>query len=271
MTSGEKASIEEYLNKGIKDVIDEFPEVENILSEYDIGCVACSVGTCLLKDIVEIHNLPNEDEARLMGQIAKVIFPDEDVKLPKLDRAPLTQSEEITYSPPIKRLVDEHTLIKRLISLIPKVVANINLESADGRQLMIDCVDFIRSYADRFHHAKEEDILFGYFDPELDIITAMLEEHETGRAHVRAIVEAVEKGDAKSACEHLNAYRELLTEHIKKEDEILYLWMDRGFTDAQVGELFSRFNQADDKYPGASEKYEAFINKIDDKFKQNEV
>ena len=52
--------MEAYLNKGIKEVIDEFPEVEKILDEYGIGCGPCSVGTCLLKDIVEIHDLPSD-------------------------------------------------------------------------------------------------------------------------------------------------------------------------------------------------------------------
>ncbi len=54
--------MEEYLNKGIKEIMNQFPEVENILNEYGIGCAPCSVSTCLLKDIVEIHSLPAEDE-----------------------------------------------------------------------------------------------------------------------------------------------------------------------------------------------------------------
>ena len=44
--------MEAYLNKGIKEIIDQFPEIEDILNEYDIGCGPCSVGTCLFKDIV---------------------------------------------------------------------------------------------------------------------------------------------------------------------------------------------------------------------------
>ena len=49
-----EAIMQEYLNKGIKEVIKQFPPVADILNEYDIGCVPCSVGTCLLKDIVQI-------------------------------------------------------------------------------------------------------------------------------------------------------------------------------------------------------------------------
>jgi hypothetical protein len=44
-----------YTNKGIKDIINEFPEVGRILGEYGIECVSCTVGICALKDILDIH------------------------------------------------------------------------------------------------------------------------------------------------------------------------------------------------------------------------
>ena len=237
--------MEKYLNKGIKDLISEFPKVGDILNEYNIGCVPCSAGTCLLKDIVQIHNLSPEDEEELMARIAGVIYPGR--KIPKIQRKTQPKSKEIKYSPPIKRLVDEHGLIKRWLALIPEVIEKLDIETKEGMGLILDGIYFIRSYADKFHHAKEEDILFKYFDENLDIIKTMHEDHEAGRAHVRAIIEALEKKDKKAVIEHLNAYKELLTEHIKKEDEILYPWMDRGLSIQQVGELFAKFNEAEER------------------------
>ena len=49
--------METYLNKGIKEIIAEFPEIEDVLSDYDIGCGPCEVGICQLKDVVAIHRL----------------------------------------------------------------------------------------------------------------------------------------------------------------------------------------------------------------------
>jgi hemerythrin-like domain-containing protein len=260
--------MEEYLDKGIKEVIDQFPDLERILDEYSIGCGPCSVGTCLLKDIVEIHNLDKDQERQMMAKIAKVIHPDEEIELPVIESKPKREAREIKYSPPMKKLVDEHVLIKKWVALIPAVIENLDLESEEGRALILDGVDFIRSYADRYHHGKEEEILFKCFDPELDILKVMDEDHKTGRSHVKAMLEGLDRKDKSAVAKHLKAYRELLMDHIRKEDEILFPWMDRNLSMRQVGELFSKFDEADKQIGYSPEKYEAFINKLEEKFKQ---
>ncbi len=258
--------MQDYLNKGIKEIISQFPKVADILNEYNIGCVPCNVGSCLLKDIVEIHNLPEDEEAVLMVRIAKAIYPDREIKIPKVERK--IKPKELKYSPPIKKLVEEHLLIKRWIALIPEVIENIDIESEEDKKLILDGVGFIRSYADKFHHAKEEEVLFKYFDENLEIIKTMYQDHETARGHVRAIIEALERRDKKTIIEHLNGYKELLTEHIKKEDEILYPWMDRGLSVTQVGELFQRFNEADEKIGEVvPERCKRFVETVEKRFK----
>ncbi len=262
--------MEAYLNKGIKEVIDEFPEVEKILDEYGIGCGPCSVGTCLLKDIVEIHDLPLDKEQEMMTRVATIIYPDKIIEFPQIQRKTDDKPKKIKYSPPMKKLVEEHLLIKRWVALIPEVLNNLDVDSEEGRQRLLDGVDFIRSYADKYHHAKEEEVLFKYFDEDLDILKVMHEDHERGRSHVRAILEALERRDKAAIAEHLNAYRELLTEHIKKEDEILYPWMDRNLSDAQIGKLFSEFTKADEEMGYSSDKYEVFIHNLEKNFLQKE-
>lgn len=77
--------MDNVLNKEIKNIIEACPEVGRILDEYGIGCVPCSVGSCLLKDIVGIHNLDPEQEATLMYRIEKAIYPDRNVSKPVVD------------------------------------------------------------------------------------------------------------------------------------------------------------------------------------------
>lgn len=238
---------EEYLNKGIKDVISEFPNVGDILQEYNIGCVPCTVGTCLLKDIVEIHNLTDEDQQMLMARIADVIEPGCQEMMHVVKTKQQTKPGTIRYSPPLRKLVDEHILIKRLVGSIPWIVENLNVKTEEGRQLIHRTVDFIRFYADKYHHAKEEEILFKYFDRDSDILNTMCLEHEEARSHVSEVLEALDRRDNDAIARHLNDYCELLTEHIRKEDEILYPWMDRNLSVTQVGELFSAFAKVEEK------------------------
>ena len=259
--------MEAYMNKGIKEVIDQFPEVEDILNEYDIGCGPCSVGTCLLEDIVKIHNLPADQEQEMMAKIAQTIYPGKKIEIPRVERKTRDRPEKITYSLPMKMLVEEHVLIKRLVALIPEIVENLDAKSEKGRQIILDTIDFIRSYADKFHHAKEEEILFKYFDDSLDILKVMHEDHMQGRGHVQAILEALDRKDDTTIEKHLNAYGALLSQHIKKEDEILLPWLDRNLSISRIGKLFKEFKEADDNIGYSAPKYEALIERLEAKFK----
>jgi hemerythrin-like domain-containing protein len=258
--------MDEFLNAPIKEVITRFPEVGRILEEYQIGCVPCSVGTCLLKDVIEIHDL-REDQARnMMARIARVIDPGGKTPIPAIERRSPAPQKGRKYSPPMKALVDEHVLIKRWIALIPLVLETIDVNSPRDMGLIREGIDFIRSYADRFHHAKEEDILFKYFDENAPILKKMLDDHAAGRRHVSALMEAVEKKDRRAMAEHLLAYGELLKEHIREEDEILYPWMDRNLSTRQVGELHSKFSEADiQSGDEITKKCRTFVDRVEER------
>lgn len=264
--------MKEYLNKGIKEVIAEFPAIGPILDEYNIGCTLCGVGTCLVKDIVEVHNLPPEEEGELMARIGRVIYPDRYVEIsvtPKKNGN--TRTGEIQYSPPMQGLVDEHTVIKRVLAMIPSMLGDLDASRDEDRDLVLATVDFIRSYADRYHHAKEEDILFKEFDEDLEMIKVFNEDHRTGRGHVRAVLEALETGDNRAIQEHLTGYRELLRGHIKREDEVLYPWMDRNLSTAQVGRLFAKFAEVDEQFREVRARQEAFAAALEKRYNYEEV
>ena len=56
-------------DRNIKEVIEEYPKIGEILDKYEIGCIKCSVGTCLLKDVVSVHFLGDETEAQIEQEI----------------------------------------------------------------------------------------------------------------------------------------------------------------------------------------------------------
>lgn len=55
--------------QAINKVIEEHPVIGEILEKYEIGCVTCGVGICLVKDVVSIHALGDEIEARIEAEI----------------------------------------------------------------------------------------------------------------------------------------------------------------------------------------------------------
>lgn len=99
-------------------------------------------------------------------------------------------------------------------------------------------VDFIRGYADAWHHAKEEQHLFpalaaAGMPRDTGPVAVMLHEHAMGRTYVKQIaanLDAAEAGDDEARATVLRftlAYAELLTNHIAKENGILFNMADQ--------------------------------------------
>ncbi len=53
----------------INKTIETHPVIGEILEKYEIGCVTCGVGICLVKDVVNIHALGAEIEAKIEQEI----------------------------------------------------------------------------------------------------------------------------------------------------------------------------------------------------------
>ncbi len=64
--------MKKHLNRKIKDVLKDYPELASSLSEYDINCHKCE-GNCFSKDIFEEHNLSMKKEMTLKGKIQDII------------------------------------------------------------------------------------------------------------------------------------------------------------------------------------------------------
>jgi hemerythrin-like domain-containing protein len=241
-----------HLDRHVQDVIAEFPGVQTVLSDCGIGCATCAIGTCLLREVIEVHGLSAEQEREALEKIAAVIFPGEVVEIPPLVRkvAAPAGARRVSFSPPVRALVDEHLVIKRLLALVPWIGSELARDPPSGRTAARQAVEFIRFYADRFHHAKEEEILFSYFDPGLQIIASMNREHEIARGHVRRTEESLASGDDAGAAASLRAYADLLQGHIRKEDEVLYPFLDSRLTMKQVGEMFGRFANVSRAFAG---------------------
>jgi hemerythrin-like domain-containing protein len=163
-------------------------------------------------------------------------------------------------------MVDEHKLILRMIALVEKNTELLEQGKFRNWQFYLDAVDFIRNYADRFHHAKEEDVLFvelikNGMPEKQSPIEAMHMEHDQGRAHVRAIEDAAQKaldaetGQAAIIAENAKGYAALLRGHIEKEDDILYPLAERVLPEEVRARMLDAYAQAEAKTPELENKY----------------
>ena len=132
----------------------------------------------------------------------------------------------------IETLMNEHRVIERVLGSLETFAARLEAE-ADPRATLREFARFFREFADRCHHAKEEDRLFVEmvrhgFPREQGPIAVMLADHVEGRAHVGGLARAGEgtgpltADEASSVRFHVGGYVPLLRSHIMKEDNVLY-------------------------------------------------
>jgi hemerythrin-like domain-containing protein len=165
---------------------------------------------------------------------------------------------------PTETLVHEHEVILKVIDVAAREAIRVREHGrADGGRVG-RIADFFAGFADACHHAKEEKLLF----PRLKEIGAvakgcpveqLMEEHDEGRAHVRAIRENLPRaanGDRAAAltlATHLEAYAALLRAHIRNENEVLFPCADRHLSADDQRELAAGFERVEREETGAGE------------------
>jgi hemerythrin-like domain-containing protein len=133
----------------------------------------------------------------------------------------------------ISTLMNEHRVIEQVLAVLEHTAASAEQGAAVDRNRIAEIGEFLAGFADRCHHAKEEDLLFAAMveagmPREQGPIAVMLAEHTEGRALVSRLRGIGAGTGPLSAAERASlgadgsAYAALLGQHIAKEDRILY-------------------------------------------------
>ena len=174
---------------------------------------------------------------------------------------------------PTDVLKEEHKGIKVGLSILGKVADKLQADQPVPPEHLEQLVDFIRTFADRCHHGKEEDLLFNEMvkagiPKQGGPIAVMLMEHDQGRAYVRGMADAIsayKAGDVRAGykiAENARGYIRLLTQHIDKEDNILYPIADARLTEKQQICLLEGFEKVEEERVGHG-KHEEFHRMLD--------
>ncbi|MCL4483427.1 MAG: hemerythrin domain-containing protein [Bacteroidetes bacterium] len=151
-----------------------------------------------------------------------------------------------------KNLENDHVHILQLIEVMEQMVQLPDPNIADLEEV----VELIRNFADGLHHAKEENFLFPLmaekgFSLQQGPVAVMLMDHEQGRGFVRGMAENIQlyKNGQQSALNlvyaNMQGYMELLSNHISKENNILFRMADNVFTTENHQSLLSEFSAID--------------------------
>ena len=167
---------------------------------------------------------------------------------------------------PIGLLMREHRLIEKMVEKLKNEKESVK----NGRvntDFLDTAIDFFRTYADKTHHGKEEDILFRELENKKtssehkQIMHELIQEHITARNTVKSLIEAKErylKADKDSINEIeglLSKLIELYPTHISKEDKrFFYSAMDY-FSTQEKEAMLKKFydfdrNMIHEKYGG---------------------
>ncbi len=174
---------------------------------------------------------------------------------------------------PIAPLMIEHRLIERMIKVMRGEVETISRTGEARPQFIDEAVDFIRTYADRCHHGKEEDILFRQLsaktisDRHKQVVEELLREHAQARALTGRLVAAKERyvlGDTGAFDEIRAIMSELVgfyPVHIEKEDRHFFIPCMEYFSEHERDVMLETFGEFDrtlihEKYRSIIEKFE---------------
>lgn len=156
----------------------------------------------------------------------------------------------------IEDLRHEHEAILSALQILAKMAAGSGGEGPTAQEDRLSFIGFLREFADKCHHGKEEGFLFPALAaagmPEAEgLVEELLAEHLQGRKLIQEMeagvtVAAKAAGFARAAAE----YAGLLTTHIGKENDRLFPLAERRLSKSELERLYGAFEEHEETVIG---------------------
>jgi hemerythrin-like domain-containing protein len=176
---------------------------------------------------------------------------------------------------PTEILVKEHDAILVMLEILRAVSTRLEKKEHVESEHLPQIVEFIQVFADKCHHGKEESLLFKSMVkaglPEKGgPVSVMLSEHGMGRDFVRnmdAAASAFAKGDKSAAdrfAQNARGYVSLLSQHIQKENNVLFPMADRVIPREEQSQLIDDFERVETEIigEGAHERFHRLLDRL---------
>ncbi len=180
---------------------------------------------------------------------------------------------------PTEDLIHEHNAIKIMLSIMKKIAENIRNEKGVDTKDVEEIVDFLKTFADKCHHGKEENALFhalvkAGIPNENGPVGVMLHEHVIGRGYIKDIgtsTDRYKKGNSQSVeliADSLLNYVNLLENHIQKEENVLFRMADKVLPAQIQDEIYEQFEKIEEEVigHGVHEKFHELLKQLKSKY-----
>lgn len=161
------------------------------------------------------------------------------------------------------------------LNILDQMVMQLDSGKDVAKDDYVQMVDFLRLFADKCHHGKEEGLFFPALEKvgipkENGPIGQMLIEHEQGRMYIKEMTEAL-AGEAldnrafSTAAEH---YANLLRSHIQKENMVLFAMGDQLLAPELQNKLLQEFEHFEETVmgPGIHDQLHTMLNTFEKKY-----
>jgi len=173
-----------------------------------------------------------------------------------------------------QQLRDEHEGIKTMLTVLEHLAGELRMGRSVNVGHLEQIVDFLRIFADKCHHGKEEEHLFpaltrAGLPSEGGPVGVMLHEHTLGRGHIqgmRAALDHLQAGEdaGEEFARHALAYVELLRAHIDKENNILFNMAEHILPPTEHARLTECFEAIEQERigPGTHERFHELMHSL---------
>jgi hemerythrin-like domain-containing protein len=178
---------------------------------------------------------------------------------------------------PTEVLEEEHHFIQKVIGAMAVMIEVLEAGKEVEEKTLQDIVEFMRTFADKCHHGKEETHLF----PALEKkgvpmrgcpLGALIAEHQKGRVLVTELAEATAaytKGSPlakESLVKSLRGLTDLYPNHIWKEEYLAFPMADKILSSEEQRDLYVQFEMVEKEIGlDVHQRFEEFAKKLEGK------
>ena len=170
-------------------------------------------------------------------------------------------------------LMDEHKIIERFVNAITDEVKMMRLKKESNPAFIELSVNFLRMYADKCHHGKEEGILFKALQGKKlkfyhkDMVALLTNEHEFARKLTAALADANNryiKGDKKALSIIIDCMEYLVDMypgHIYREENDFFISVMKYFSDKEIEDMVKAEKEYDKDFQ--HKKFEIIVMELE--------